>query len=225
MTGSFGLTLAFFAGIGGAFHCLGMCGPLATGIFIANHREVEMRPHLIYHGVRITVYTILGTTGALIGGVIVQTGSMGKVQGLLFMLAGAGVSMFGINMLFRLFSGQKAPLPWRPLRVDFHEHLRVRRHIPLIGGILNGMVPCSLVFSVALKAAATADPMDAALIMFAFGLGTLPAMALATAAGTFTGSLRQKTTKVLSGVLVILFGLWTLYEGVVFYDIMRGLAD
>jgi len=86
------------------------------------------------------------------------------------------------------------------------------------------MVPCSLVFSVALKATATANPIDAALIMSAFGLGTLPAMILATSAGGLVSSFPQRPARIAAGTLVILFGLWTLYEGIVFYDIMRGLA-
>ena len=224
MTEDFGLMLAFATGIGGAFHCLGMCGGMAAGVFMAFGGKAGILSHLLYHGVRITLYAVLGAAGAFMGSVLVQTGSMGKSQGILFILAGSGLVLFGLNMLRGVLSGWSAAVPPPGvLPVAFHEKMPNPSYIAA-GGVFNGMVPCSLVFSVALKATATANPIDAALIMSAFGLGTLPAMILATSAGGLVSSFPQRPARIAAGTLVILFGLWTLYEGIVFYDIMRGLA-
>lgn len=96
---------------------------------------------------------------------------------------------------------------------------------PMLAGALNGMVPCSLVFSVAVKAASTGDPLEAGLLMLAFGLGTLPTMGLVGLTGAAIGRGAQGLFAQLAGLTVAALGLWTLYEGWIFFDVMRGLAD
>ena len=61
--------------------------------------------------------------------------------------------------------------------------------------------------------------------MLAFGAGTLPAMgAISLLGSTLGGRLRGGLAR-LAGITVVLLGLWTIYEGATFFDIMRGLAD
>lgn len=96
---------------------------------------------------------------------------------------------------------------------------------PVIAGAFNGFVPCSLVFSVAVKAASTADPLRAGALMLAFGAGTLPAMVGVSMLGSYVGTRARGQMVKLAGLTVVLLGLWTIYEGVVFYDIMRGLSS
>jgi sulfite exporter TauE/SafE len=81
------------------------------------------------------------------------------------------------------------------------------------------------VFSVAVKAVATADPIRAGALMAAFGLGTLPTMAAVSTLGGVVGTRARGLAARLAGFSVIALGLWTLYEGLVFYDIMRGLSN
>ena len=95
----------------------------------------------------------------------------------------------------------------------------------MLAGALNGMVPCSLILSIAIKAAATGDPLEAGLLMLAFGLGTLPTMGLVSLAGQAIGRGARGLFARLAGLAVAALGLWTLYEGWVFYDVMRGLAS
>jgi len=96
---------------------------------------------------------------------------------------------------------------------------------PILAGVLNGWVPCSLVFSVALKAAATTDPVRAGALMAAFGVGTLPTMALVSLMGAALGAPARGVLGRLAGLVVISLGLWTVYEGFVFFEIMRGLGN
>ncbi len=109
--------------------------------------------------------------------------------------------------------------------VRFEERPKPRHWLAAPAGTVNGLMPCSLVFSVAIKATATADPLQSGLLMFCFGLGTLPTMATVTTLGAAAGSLSKGTIEKLTGMVVVLLGGWTVYEGVVFYDIMRGLAS
>ena len=111
-------------------------------------------------------------------------------------------------------AGRRGTQPW------YRERLG-----PALAGLGNGLVPCSLVFSVATRATATADPAQAALLMLCFGLGTLPVMGTVTALGGLIGCRARAQGRRLAGGIVVLLGGWTLYEGLVFYQVMKGLAD
>ncbi len=80
----------------------------------------------------------------------------------------------------------------------------------LLGG-LWGWLPCGLVYSTLLWAASQGDALRSAALMFAFGLGTLPVLlATGLAAERLVGLLRKRGVRVAGGLLVMLFGLWTL---------------
>ena len=205
MNGEFTLGLAFVTGLLGIPHCLGMCSGLAGGFFL--HRGARLGAVLAYHSARIGTYVLLGTLGALAGRVLVQTGLLGKGQGLLMIGAGIWISGLGLDLILR-------PKRSCPARVQ----------TATAAGIINGLMPCSLVFSVGIRAAASADPLKAALLMGAFGSGTL-LMALLSLGSARLRYAMNRTGARFGGVLVLFLGLWTLYEGWTFFQIMRGLAN
>lgn len=224
MPEGFGCGLAFMTGIAGAFHCLGMCGSFAGGYFIGHGWKHRFAPHVAYHGVRIFTYVLLGMGGALAGRVLAQAGVVGKTQGILMIVAGLAIIVTGLWL--------GGFLPWRRVKschkqcnaVHFQDWRR-GKYMPLLAGLFNGLVPCSLVFSVAIKTLVTESALEAGLIMLSFGLGTLPIMLLVTEFGASVGDKIRGIFIPITGLLVIFMGSWTLYEGIVFYDIMRGLAD
>lgn len=228
MNGEFGYLLAFSTGLTGALHCLGMCGSFAGGYFAGHGWQRRLLPQITYHGVRIATYMALGVSGAVIGRVVAQSGIVGKGQGLLMILAGLLIMVTGLGLTGRV------PGLMRARSCDRDGHCRVvkfgdrpasARLFPGLAGLLNGLVPCSLVFGVALRAAATGQPQEAALLMLSFGLGTLPTMGLVTALGASIGHWGSTRVPLITGITVMLLGAWTLYEGAVFFDIMRGLAS
>ena len=81
-------------------------------------------------------------------------------------------------------------------------------------GMLNGIIPCGLVYSFAIFAASTADPLAGALVMATFGLATIPALFFLGFLTKFLqkGSLRGSMMK-LAALLVILYGVFTLTKG------------
>jgi len=229
VSAEFSYALAFATGVFGAFHCLGMCSGLAGGFFAGYGWQRSLSPFLAYHGSRILIYSLLGVTGALLGRVIVQSGLVGKGQGLLMILSGLLIVTIGFFMLRRSAIPNQNTQPsscehQQPIKF-FDNATSPGRLAPFIGGSLNGLVPCSLVFSVAIKAAATADPMRAGFLMLFFGAGTLPTMVTVSVAGALLSCRLKGIFAMLAAVSVIVLGLWTLYEGWVFYDIMRGLAN
>lgn len=225
MSGELTLLMAFATGLFGALHCLGMCGGLAGGYFAQRRLAPDLAAQIAYHASRLTLYLILGAGGAWAGRVLAQSGWVGKGQGLLMIGTGLLILALGLRM---------ALAPWRrptpsasvPPVVRLEPRIGSQRPwAPLLLGTLNGLVPCSLVFSVAIKAATLGDPGRAALFMLAFGLGTLPMMVAVTWTGAFIGARVRRLATRLAGGLVALMGLWTLYEGYLFFDIMRGLAN
>jgi sulfite exporter TauE/SafE len=81
-------------------------------------------------------------------------------------------------------------------------------------GMLNGIIPCGLVYSFAVIAAGTASPVYGGLVMLVFGLSTVPTLFIL---GHITDYLRRGKIKNimmrLSAVLVILYGVYTIYKG------------
>ncbi|MFN4262758.1 MAG: sulfite exporter TauE/SafE family protein [Thioalkalivibrionaceae bacterium] len=93
-----------------------------------------------------------------------------------------------------------------------------RRLIPIRGasqavaaGAIWGWLPCGLVYSVLIWALAAASPIQGALIMLAFGIGTLPNLILM---GAFALRLRsffyRPIVRVVAGVVLIAMGVWAL---------------
>lgn len=229
MSGEIGYAMAFLTGLLGAGHCLGMCSGLAGGPAV-HQGWARLGPVIAYHSSRIAVYVVLGTLGATLGRTLVQTGAMGKFQGQLMILAGLAIIALGL--------GVAGLLPWASpggcdtkapsgteVQPPASNRPRLRRLAPALAGLVNGLVPCSLVFSVATRATATADPAQAALLMLCFGLGTFPVTGTVTALGGAIGLRTRVQGRRLAGGMVVALGAWTLYEGLVFYQVMRGLAD
>ena len=220
------LPLAFLTGVLGALHCLGMCSGLAGGYFVRCGNGI--RAVLSYHGTRILVYGILGAAGALAGRVLVQQGIIGKGQGLFMMLAGLVIVGLGVSLIWRPGGQRTGSLEARPAPRAVRLEPGPPRPGPwaaVVAGAFNGLVPCSLTVSIAIKGAATADPLRAGLLMVVFGLGTLPTMGLVSLTGTAIGHLARGLFAKLAGFAVVVLGLWTLYEGWVFFDIMLGLSN
>lgn len=207
MSEGLGCLLAFTTGLLGALHCLGMCGGLAASCGLVS--PGGLLPVLRYQVARILTYGVLGVAGALAGQVLVQTGWVGKLQGAVMLGAGVLVCLFGL----------RSALLHPPPRVS------VRRVLSPFLGVLNGLIPCSLLFSVALPAAATQDPWRAAALMLCFGLGTLPTLVAVSLLAAQGVRLTPGPWARLAGLAVMLLGIWTLWQGWVFFEVMRGLAD
>jgi hypothetical protein len=222
----FSYGLAFMTGLLGSGHCLGMCGSLVSGFFLKLGARAAM-PYLAYHGARVLVYGLIGLAAASLGAVLVQTGVLGKAQGILQILAGLvvillGLDLLGVSPIRNTLSF--APLAW--LRRQFA--LATQRDPVLgaaIGGALNGLMPCSMTMAMAVQATTAPGPAQGALLLLAFGAGTLPSM---LAASVLFGRLGPRLRGWLlrgAALFVIALGLSTLWQGIAYYRVMRHLAN
>jgi len=223
------LSLAFLAGLAGAGHCWAMCGGLAGGLFLKDSppgSPLIATPHLAYHAGRILAYTLLGALAATLGQAIVLAGGMGRAQGLFYMLAGVlvmGVGAWRAGLLPRSW-GAWLDQRWHACPAGGNGAC-LRRDARSYGlaGFANGLMPCSLVFSLTLKAATAPGIATGAAWLFAFGLGTVPAMALAALAAHWLGTRAQPWLYRGAGLVVLYLGLDAVWAGAKFFHVMLHL--
>jgi sulfite exporter TauE/SafE len=221
----FSYAAAFMVGLLGSGHCLGMCGGLVSAFFMKLGAK-GVSPYLAYHGARISIYALVGLVAASIGAVIVASGGVGLAQGVLQIVAGVVVILLGLDLLgvspIRNAYGF-APLAW--LRRQFATATQKGPVVgAMIGGAINGLMPCSMTMAMAVQATTAPSPPEGALLMLAFGAGTLPSMLSASFLfGRLGPRLRGWLLKG-AALFVIALGVSTLWQGVRFYLVMHKLV-
>ncbi|MES2820033.1 MAG: sulfite exporter TauE/SafE family protein [Pseudomonadota bacterium] len=209
------LVSALILGLLGGGHCLGMCGGLMGALTLAipaEQRSRRFRLLLAYNLGRILSYATAGLLLGLGGWAVASSPAamaLRVLAGLLLIamglyLAGWWSGLTRIEALGRGLWRFIQPLTRRFMPVD-----SLPRALML--GALWGWLPCGLVYSTLLWAASQGDALDSALLMLAFGLGTWPVLlATGMAAERLTALLRRRGVRMAGGLLVMLFGLWTL---------------
>lgn len=228
MTPQIDYTVAFMAGILASGHCLGMCGSLVSAFFIKfGDNNKGALPYIAYHGARIGVYTLIGLIAALIGLALVSTGVIGKVQGILQIIAGTVVILLGLDILG--WSPFRLPVLRVPIGIFRTAFLKASDKGPLagaaMGGVMNGFMPCALTLAMAVKATAVEQLYQGPLLLLAFGLGTLPSMLFVSVLFGRLGSKVRGLMLKLAAVFVIGLGISTIQQGVTFLDVMWALPN
>lgn len=167
-------------GLISSMHCLGMCGPLIVAMPL-QHQTLTGRAinGLLYHAGRITTYVLAGVAAGLLGSAFFA----GVAQQKLSMIMGA------LMLIYVLFSwmGKKQGLIWSLAVSEFFWSLRqqLAGWAPLknnksvfVLGLLNGLLPCGVVYLALSSAIAAGSTFGGALYMLFFGLGTAPALLL-----------------------------------------------
>lgn len=206
---------ALVLGLLGGGHCLGMCGGLMGALTLAipaEQRSRRLRLLLAYNLGRILSYAaaglLLGLAGVALASSPLAIG-LRVVAALLLIamglyLAGWWSGLTRIEALGRGLWRHIQPLATRLLPVSSLPRA-------LLLGALWGWLPCGLVYSTLLWAASQGDALHSAALMLAFGVGTWPVLLATGLAAERVGSvLRKRGVRMAGGLLVILFGLWTL---------------
>jgi uncharacterized protein len=174
------LWTAFLLGFVGSAHCAGMCGPLALALPGGGVRVTFVVGRLLYNLGRVVTYMLLGAFFGLLGHGFALAGLQRWVSLVLgiVILVGVFVSPRFANTLpvTRFVSWLKATLG---------RLFRQRALASLFGvGLLNGLLPCGLVYIACAGATATASLWNGVDYMIAFGLGTVPMMLAISLIGT-----------------------------------------
>lgn len=210
--------LLFTAGLlGGAGHCIGMCGPIVAA-YSAGLKQGAILPHLLYNLGRITTYAFLGGLAGFAGSFVLVAGYAEPVQkwvmltgGIIVMLLGLGLAgwfpfSFGIRSRLSVF-----PLVKKAMAL-FASGVETGAYYPM--GMLMGLMPCGLVYGAMISAAtlgagASSAPegiLGGAFVMLAFGLGTAPALLIFGHAVSFIGARARRRLYNLSALAMIIAG-------------------
>jgi sulfite exporter TauE/SafE len=224
------LSAIFFVGLLGSVHCLGMCGSIVGMLTAQLPKDGARWPyHLAYNAGRLSSYMLAGALVGLVGQAGFLLRDVVPIQQLLFalsslMLIALGLYVAGIwGVVSRI--ERAGNVLWKRINP-------LTRHIfPIVTpqkaymlGVLWGWIPCGLVYSVLVTALASGNAQSGALIMLAFGFGTLANL---LAMGLFWQQcqkwVRSAAVRRVAGVLVMTIGVYGLYKvGYVFW--MHGWA-
>jgi len=207
---------ALTIGLVGSLHCIGMCGPIAVALPLGNKGwGYRVFGGVTYNVGRIISYAVLGAIFGLLG----QGIEMAGLQKWASIFIGA---IMVLSVLFpALFKGkikfEQVFFGYAGKMIGKFRKLFAISSIPSLFsiGILNGFLPCGLVYVAIAGAINTNSFYDGILFMILFGLGTLPVMLAIPLLGNMIG---QKVRKKFSGLL----NIFIVIIGVLF--ILRGLS-
>lgn len=199
----------------GSIHCVGMCGGFAiTLAHAAKNRRAFFRHQALYHLGKTATYTLLGFVAGGIGGMLGTL--LGSTQRVLSILLGIALVFVGIGLLGYLKQFKAGPLaPWRHLSRKMGGLLKSgNRKAVFMLGMLNGLLPCGLVYGgLALATTSGSAPAGAA-VMAVFGASTVPALLLLASMGALLKPAWRSRLNIASGVIVVLLGLITIFRGI-----------
>lgn len=197
---------SFALGFLGSIHCIGMCGPIALALPLPEHHfRAKLSGILLYNGGRILTYSIFGALFGLVGKGFIIAGYqqiLSITLGFLLLLAVIAperyFSKFGITAFLLA--------PISKLKSHLADLFRQRSYQALlIIGILNGLLPCGLVYLGVAGAIATGSPWQGSLFMMLFGMGTLPAMTFISLSSQKIGSgWRNKIRKAVPSFIIMM---------------------
>ncbi len=207
--------IGFFMGLLGSVHCIGMCGPLVMALPISHRSNFQKIVTLfLYHAGKIMSYAILGLLFGLFGSQLPVFGvqrNISVIIGITMLLYGIYVFVLkpkylqlgSFNTVYNFIVKCLSKLFKSKYMVSF-----------FFIGMLNGLLPCGMVYLALSSAMATQNLLQGGLLMVFFGMGTVPALMMVAIGGQFMGfTFRRKIQTLLPvfifsmGVLLILRGL------------------
>ena len=205
---------AFIMGIVGNFHCLGMCGPIALAVPIKrDSTATKILSIFLYNGGRIMIYSFFGILFGMFGRGIFLAGFQQVLSIILGSVIVLGVLFPYIGMKFNML---KSPIFMQvgKLKNAFHRQFKKTGYRSIFTiGMLNGLLPCGLVFMALAGAIASGTWQSGMIYMMLFGIGTLPVMvALPYFGASIDQNLRRKFNKIVP-IVLFLFGVLLILRG------------
>jgi sulfite exporter TauE/SafE len=214
--------MIFVGGLLGSSHCIGMCGGFALALGNAKvGLAANVRRQVVYSLGRVFTYSLAGGVAGYAGWrLMAEFRLIVNVQAALSILAGALLLIQGFA---------HAGFLWRPARSSFsHACLgpaffaallaATRLRNVFLGGVVNGLLPCGLVYAYLALAASSGNMLQGWLTMALFGLGTLPIMILVGSGGAVLVGNRRWDILRAAAWCVALTGLLTLIRGLAFLN-------
>jgi len=204
--------LAFFMGLLGSLHCVAMCGPLLLALPSSGkgHYQIVVN-RIIYQIGRVLTYAALGL---LIGFISIGAEYKGWQQGLSIL---TGILLVSMG-LFTFFGNHSSGLikAQQKLFAPLFKRMGYWLYKPggnFIAGILNGFLPCGMVYMALATALNTGSTLAGGRFMLLFGLGTLPLMLLTGIAGNYVKRIIPFKLSTWLPTLFLIMGVWFILRG------------
>lgn len=218
------LLSALLTGFFGSVHCIGMCGGIVGALTVGlpegtrQSSSAILPYHIFYNVGRITSYTIAGGIAGFIGTGILHTASFSQgqmigliISGMFMITLGLYISGWWSGLLVLESLGSKVWQYIEPVGKRFIPVTHLWQALSL--GLVWGWLPCGMVYAVLVWSLSAGSTTQGALLMLAFGLGTLPTL---LALGEFSRKLEsfrnRHVVRKIAGVVIICFGVWLLFN-------------
>lgn len=227
----------FLASLVSGWHCALMCGGVASWAESQVVRVISPRKmlfeQLIMHLCRILTYVILGGLAGFVGS-LVWAQDILPIQRALFVLAASFLLLNAWRLLWGARSGRVSPvLSWVerqigslwvriiPQKIEVEPSSNWVKRVSI--GLVWGLIPCGLVYSVLPLALLSGDALTGMAIMGAMGLGTLPNLLIISGLlGRIAAHLVQlgheRWTRYVAALLMALAGTFGLYRAFTLAD-------
>jgi uncharacterized protein len=178
---------AFLLGLVGSLHCVGMCAPIALALpYAREQRYLLLFQTLQYNFGRAFTYAFQGCLLGFLGQGLLWAGLqqfLSIALGLVFV----GIALWSFFLLNDKRKNVLSATPFFQVSVVkikslFNKILRGHRSHFLLG-VVNGILPCGLVYWALATSVLMFSPVKSAAFMFFFGVGTMPLM-IATIIGS-----------------------------------------
>ncbi|GLB48899.1 sulfite exporter TauE/SafE family protein [Neptunitalea lumnitzerae] len=208
------LASAFILGFLGSFHCVGMCGPIAFMLPLDRNNQVKKFLQILsYHTGRFISYATIGAIFGMLGTGFYLSGYQQQLSifvGVLMILTVITpqhlLQKVRITQpIYKLISKLKSALGKQFKKRSFSSLFTI--------GLLNGLLPCGLVYMAVFGALALGNPIESGLYMVLFGMGTLPLMSVAAYLGNFLNVTTRKRIQKLVPVFIAIIGVFFILRG------------
>lgn len=203
---------ALILGLGSGFHCIGMCGPIALSMGLTKQQALNFHlQNTTYNLGRIVTYAFLGAILGIVG----EGFNVAGIQQYLTI----GVGILLIVMALFSFGGRDfaSKIPFLSkfllsIKINLGKYLQKPGYSSrFITGILNGFLPCGMVYMALTASLAAGGVWQGAAFMALFGLGTFPFMFAVVFFGNMMNTaFRIKVLKIIPLMMIILGGLFVL---------------
>ncbi|HET9746450.1 MAG TPA: sulfite exporter TauE/SafE family protein [Chitinophagaceae bacterium] len=183
----------FVMGLAGSLHCVGMCGPLALSLPVSHNNNLSrIAGGLIYNSGRIFTYTLMGFVFGSIGNLIFAV----RWQNSLSIALGVAILIYLLipRKYFHFTTTNALGKPFLMVRQRLGKLFQSRKLSSLFCiGLLNGFLPCGLVYLALSSSIISASPLNGSMFMLSFGFGTFPLMFATVLMGNYLNqSFRRK---------------------------------
>ena len=205
---------AFTLGLMGSLHCLAMCGPLAFALPVRTIDPwIRFFKYVSFHAARTCTYSFMGLMLGMIG----KGFALAGFQQVLSVLSGLLVLVSVVLIYYPVKNAVISKLTFsltQKLRSAFSKYFKESRWFTLpVLGVLNGLLPCGMVYAALMGAWGTGAAFSGAKFMLAFGMGTMPLMLGISMLGNFMGAGTKNMLSKITPVLACGVGLLLLVRG------------